>query len=365
MHTKDCILTVVAASLLCAHQGIRAQSTSDRYPINVDGKFGFIDGRGRSVITPRYSGVGVAGFHEGVAAVAQDGKWGYINADGSEVVALKYQAVGPFSEGLALALDGEGHLFVIDHQWQANSFECIPPPVSNPFVFVDVPPPFSEGLTEYTLSQVTNNTVSQETVYVDRNCNKVITRAGSGGGFSEGLAAICENEKCGYIDHDGNVVIPFKHKEAGRFFDGLAIVKFGDNWGYIDRSGKFAIQPQFELGLGEFHEGLAVIVTEGKVGYIDKAGRIVIPAKYEAAYDFSEGLAMVVNPLRKIVVAGHIENDGGLDIVFVDHSGKRVIKTALEQTLGNGNGFSEGLAEVMYQGRDTYIDHNGEPVWQH
>ena len=54
------------------------------------------------------------------------------------------------------------------------------------------------------------------------------------------------------------------------FSEGLAAVKQNDMWGFINREGRFAIQPRFHDVFG-FSEGLAVVEIDKKYGY--KIGR--------------------------------------------------------------------------------------------
>ena len=72
--------------------------------VKKDGKYGFINTRGKEVISCKYDGVG--DFHEGLAKVRigdyRDGKYGLINTQGEEVVPCKYDAAYDFSEGLAV-----------------------------------------------------------------------------------------------------------------------------------------------------------------------------------------------------------------------------------------------------------------------
>jgi hypothetical protein len=61
-----------------------------------------------------------------------------------------------------------------------------------------------------------------------------------------------------------------------RFSEGLACVRVANSYGYIDKQGNFVIPPQFAHAQ-EFSEGLAWVVTpDGKVGWIDSSGRYVI-----------------------------------------------------------------------------------------
>jgi WG containing repeat len=45
--------------------------------------------------------------------------------------------------------------------------------------------------------------------------------------------------------------------------------------------------------VSDFLEGLAAVKIDGKCGYADKTGQCVIPSQFDAASDFSEGLAVV------------------------------------------------------------------------
>ena len=55
------------------------------YPINVNGKYGFMDRSGKTVVTPQFDQTW--GFSEGLASVLVGTKWGFINTKG--VVAIK------------------------------------------------------------------------------------------------------------------------------------------------------------------------------------------------------------------------------------------------------------------------------------
>lgn len=89
-----------------------------------------------------------------------------------------------------------------------------------------------------------------------------------------------------------------RYNELGTFSEGLALVRRNGKWGYIDIEGNEVIPCKFDGeeygGRGhDFSDGLAVIVKNGKHGYIDKKGEIVINADYDEAGDFSEGIACV------------------------------------------------------------------------
>ncbi len=85
---------------------------------------------------------------------------------------------------------------------------------------------------------------------------------------------------------------------GGKNTPDLFPIQQNDKWGYINKKGEVVIQPQFEGRLGEsigfFSEGLAVACIESrKCGYIDETGKFAINPQFEHASRFSEGLAAV------------------------------------------------------------------------
>jgi hypothetical protein len=46
-----------------------------------------------------------------------------------------------------------------------------------------------------------------------------------------------QDGRCGFINDEGRLVIPFIYEDARRFSEGLAAVKIDGKWGYIDKTG--------------------------------------------------------------------------------------------------------------------------------
>jgi len=60
--------------------------------------------------------------------------------------------------------------------------------------------------------------------------------------FKEGLAAVLKDDKWGYINKEGKIVISLKYDETtGEFFEGKTGVKLGEKWGEINKRGKITI----------------------------------------------------------------------------------------------------------------------------
>ncbi|MEQ9414988.1 MAG: WG repeat-containing protein, partial [Cyclobacteriaceae bacterium] len=70
-----------------------------------NGKYGFIDNRGRLRIANRYEGIG--NFENGLAAVKILGKWGFINAEDKIVINPSYESVSEFRKQVAIVKRGK------------------------------------------------------------------------------------------------------------------------------------------------------------------------------------------------------------------------------------------------------------------
>jgi len=68
--------------------------------IKRDGKFGFIDSRGRLRIANRYDSLG--NFHEGLAAIKLIGKWGFVNMQDQIVINPNFERVTGFINGISI-----------------------------------------------------------------------------------------------------------------------------------------------------------------------------------------------------------------------------------------------------------------------
>jgi hypothetical protein len=211
--------------------------------------------------------------------------------------------------------------------------------------------------------------------YIDREGELVIPISLEGTyvlQFSEGLAGYSERvkpeptklpytdqsgklrlrpqEKWGFIDTSGAVVINAQFDAVGNFSEGLVAVAFDtdktrhdcvdcsldQHWGFIDKTGKMVVQPQYSA-VSSFSEGLAAVMNEeGKWGYIDTNGQLVIPFTFQSARQFSDGLAPAAVNQK---------------VGYIDKKGNFVIKPQF--TIAGS--FSGGLAAVRRGGKTGYM----------
>lgn len=269
---------------------------SERYPIILNDKWGYIDFNGKIVIQPQY--IEANPFSEDFAFVKIGEIYdhnvlikdrGFININGDFVSHSEYQKVGSLRNG-RIRVKKTGAGIFTNSSW---------------------------GFVDSTFREII------EPIYTDV------------GNFSEGLAWVrlrerflifTVSDKYGYINKKGEVTIPLQYEKAGEFSEGLANITIEGKKGFIDKTGNIVINPRFE-SVGFFSESLARVRYKGKWGYINNQDSLVISFNYDRAFSFSDGLALV-------------EHSGKW--VFIDCSGKIVLDPKVEIV----NSFQEELAAV-------------------
>ena len=170
--------------------------------------------------------------------VKKDGKCGLIDLNNQEVVPVVYDSISPFRDGFALALNK----------------------VNNQLKIEGV---LSEGDLE--LMQVSTPVYATNYMW-----------------FSEGKMPVKSDDGWGYLDTDGNIVIPCQYQIAYPFSEGFASVKIDNRTYYINRNMNYL---PIEVGYGELvfgstFSGQEAIVYSGysltPKGYvINKKGKVV------------------------------------------------------------------------------------------
>lgn len=193
----------------------------------------------------------------------------------------------------------------------------------------------------------------------------------------EAMAEVtAKDDLCGYVDRNGDVVIPRRFEQAGVFSSGLAAVMHKGRVGFIDPKGSFVIAAAFTAAK-TFREGVAPACHEGKGwGFIDRHGAWVIPPSFAFADSFSDGVAVVkaASPSEfHCIEAPWIGEASGQECeeesssddeeepgpyFLIDRAGRRL----------NTKGYAcitrmaEGRAAALWKGKWGYLDGSGREV---
>ena len=110
------------------------------------------------------------------------------------------------------------------------------------------------------------------------------------------------NDKAGYIDEKGAIVIPLEYDGAGPFSEGVAEAwKRDENALYvIDTKGVMQGKAEKVVTYSSFSDGLLQFRVHdkefghlGKAGYLDRHASVAIPPIFDSARAFQDGLACV------------------------------------------------------------------------
>lgn len=300
----------------CLYEGIRyAIFHNQRMSVKRNGKYGFVDEKGEEVIPCIYDYVYDFCDTIDVTVVISDHLGAIINKEGMLVTPFKYKNCHGFQNGIPLAIaeiDGvmgcidtrgkEAIPFVYSEMNQyskvyinvciSGKWGCIDkkgriviPCLYDKWIYFR-----DEGVAE--VKKDNEVLVINKSNHVFRNIvgfyknwedsyNDYLTY------FQEGLGKVCEGGKYGFVNLDGEMVIPYLYDSAGTFSNGLVKVKKADLWGFIDMTGR-TISDFVYYDAEDFKYGHAVVIIQrynekGEYllkGVINNNGKEIIPCQY-------------------------------------------------------------------------------------
>ena len=329
-------------------------------------------------VMPKYSLV--SSFSEGLAAVCdkETDLFGFIDMKGNEVIPCQYYDVsGVFSEGIAVVFkNGDGWSLIDKKGQEIASFDG------------QFRPGFHKGFHDGMMAIY--NPEDEKEGYIDktgkvvipaeldmRMCNGPISVS-----FNDGLCRRYDydSQKSIFIDKTGNKVFECEG-DAEDFSESLAAVSrctsdsddFVCHFGFVDKTGSEAIPFTFKHA-GRFVDGLCWAETENKCGFINRDGKFELTGDYKTLVleegiecgnyslcpTFSEGLAWVCN------------KDGKFG--YIDKTGKVVIPFRYEAAYDENSelyyqqpcyDFHDGLARICDKTTEKYgyIDREGNEVF--
>ncbi|MFS0558743.1 WG repeat-containing protein [Brevibacillus sp. 179-C9.3 HS] len=282
-------------------------------------KYGLIDDKGKVIVNYKFDYI--SSFVDGFARYSKGGKYGFIDMQGNEVIKAQFDSVGDFKFGRAVAsinkkygmIDRTGK-WIIKPQYDAINYL-----------------PHQRYFPSESIQQYSNDPI-----------------------------LIKQGDFYGYINIQGEVVIPPKFVYASEFFNGLAAVQeVGKPKGFINWNGDYAIEPQFYFATA-FYNGIAYVSAwkeEGKTlggGLIDKNGQWIVPPG-----DYTPFAGTSYSPDGFIRLSVHRPDDVQYQAV-VNTKGEMIIPPTMFKSVGI---FMNGIAKVELQdGREGFINTKGEYV---
>lgn len=200
---------------------------------------------------------------------------------------------------------------------------------------------------------------------------------------SLGYAKVKTSGKYGYINKNGEYVIPAIYDDLGEFKENFVACKINGKLGFINEKGKVVIPPifdfpQFDQNFSdnefyfadsfEFSEGLARVMRSGYFGYIGKDGQFKIKPTFSLARNFINGYAVVAiddtvidqNADHTSILRTQIRKSFGI----IDKNGDWVINPQFGEILLAKNYFiALNSIEVFKNGgKYSYYKYSGEKL---
>lgn len=172
--------------------------------------------------------------------------------------------------------------------------------------------------------------------------------------FSEGLGGVWHGPDLEIVNAKGTIVAHCKNVGSdGKFSNGLLAVydRLTRKDGYIDHRGEWIVSPRF-YDAGDFHNQVAIACNKGlfEEGVIDRNGNWLCEPKCHQIFDFDENTAATVAYVPR--------GDGDLDCLLIDREGRPVGTTIYEY----GGGPGEGLIPFSQQSKWGFVSDTGELV---
>ncbi|MEM6348731.1 MAG: WG repeat-containing protein [Bacteroidota bacterium] len=335
------------------------QSSEGLVPAKLRNNWGYINHQGEWVVPPRFKEA--RAFVEGRAAVKTNKAWGYLDPNGEWIVKPRYEQAGDFRQGGAIVK--KNYWGVID----------------------------TEG--KFLIKARYRKIIAHQDGYIIRNQglysrydfagNELIPAKYSWfGDWGEGLLPYLEDNACGFLDQNLEVVIEPQYRRSSHFNEGLAAVRMRSGWGYINQNNDTVIEARY-VEARDFQNGVAPVAVQGRTrrdrlwGLIDQSGRAIVPPSHKELI-LGEGKvyllrstssAQYVDPfgipirMQEIIDGTAHQNEYALanlptGMLMLDQEGNSVFPVAMQQI----NRPAEGIVIVSQKQAVKLYDRSGEPV---
>jgi hypothetical protein len=231
------------------------------------GLYGYVDTNDKLVVEPQYAYAGR--YRLGLAEVDIGGKSALIDLEGRQLLGPRFAGAVPFTKTVFWVNDGIRDLGRL--RPGREELSGLPFRLGNPFR-----DKAKWGLIDAAGAWIRKPEFRDLAGFDPENDELVWARADTGWGLirpdgtwaleptfnnkheiSDGLAAVWQSNKVGFVDRAGQIVIPPKFEPLGtrEFFDGMpAPAQLGGRIGLIDRSGNWVVEPTYN-SISSYHGG--------------------------------------------------------------------------------------------------------------
>lgn len=314
--------------------------------VGVNNLQGAIDKEGRYVIEPKYENV--IGFSEGRGAVIDKEGFKVINEKGEILNPKAYSFIGSYKDGRAVFSKTNKEGKYVYGYLDLEGREVIPAKYDSAGDFDNGKAIAKVKENQYELIDSNGNILNSYDYYFVGNSSDNLLP------FSKNI-----NDKYGYINEEGRVIIEPQFPWAGSFKEERALVNMSEDYlnkyGVIDKQGDLIIDPEYNniSFLGENRVSLGKAIDEekpymgSKFALADIDGKILTDFIFNNILEFKEGVASATD---------------GKSTFFIGLDGK--IEDSLPKVEGEGTLFLEDdIIKANIDYRTFYLNKNGTVIW--
>ncbi len=324
-------------------------------------KIGFVNLNLEEVIKPQYDDADDFSYH-GCAHVRQGEKWGIIDTTGKIIVPIQYEEYRSMDEHKdRFSVKKDGKVGVIDaHQKVIIPFDYDNILVLDSVIVVTVgqydinekhglmdvngqplTPVKYEKFRENIDRTITFKIREKEEVFDAKGQRFFESRMSTDEGTLPSGVTI-RNGKAGLLDASGQVILPFEYDFISEFTDGFAVVYANEKVGYVNSKGVVVVKPFYELPGSIIFGGYAKVQLGTLFGFIDSTGQVVLPIKYEAlGWFFSD-----IMPAKENGQWHYIDTKG----------------TVLSKKYDKAEDFESKYAQVGLKNKKGVVDRSGKEI---
>lgn len=160
--------------------------------------------------------------------------------------------------------------------------------------------------------------------------------------YKDNLGLAIKDKKYGFINKNGDIIVPLKYEDAFPFYNGYASIKSNDKWNYINEQGQIIFSDSLIFNYRPIMDDKAVFMVSGNE--VEKRKRM-----HSEDRTGSQVFVEYLNQIKKQQL-----KEG-----LIDTNGKIIIEPIYDEISGY---FINGFMRVRNNGKAGIVNENGEVV---
>jgi len=354
----------------------------DSYTTSLNGRYGLLGGNGKTILPNVYDQI--EAFDGNFARVTQSGKQGYIDSTGQFIIQLTSEQItdvfplGAFVRFALYEKSGRYRMGLVDRKGNLllravyDNIELEPerPLEDGGVVFPGYYRIWKDNM--FGLLNADGKSIAEPkyTFISPFQSGVAVVSTTGGGSLGESGQYICDGG-CGLLGENGDVLTQPQFESIREFSEGLAVAVKDGKSGVINKKGNAVVFPQYDE-IRNFSDGVAWFQKDGQRGLLDASGKIVITPSitFSEVHDFWKGVAWINMTLENSSQSGwwlvnkqltKLSDQGFYSVEF----GLSTISSLGTSNAGSGSAWRDELARVTFNdGLYGYVNRKGKVVWK-